>query len=167
MQTPLAEILEAKSGDAECCQGLCRNVFLRKAHDLTWAFVDSIARDGFIDTIKVHADDNGTVTTIRNGHHRLVAAVLLGICEVPTETGWACDSGDGPSGWPYGDRRKCYHRNPDPAVYIMSDPAFAAIVYDMAYGLSGCEFDVNEPYECCDGWCLDCEEDEFNCMCDY
>lgn len=164
MQTTLAELLNAENGDAECCIGFCRRVFLRKAYDLTWNFVDSIAAEGFIDTIKVDAED-GEVFNLRNGNHRFTAAILLAIGEVPTESGWAHDSGKGPSGWPYGDRRKCYHRNPDPEVYIMADPAFAAIITAVADGLSDCKFDANEGYECCDGWCFDCENIEDDCYC--
>lgn len=167
MQTPLAELLNAVSVDAECCPTLCRHLFLRKAHDLTWNFVDSIASEGFIDSIKVdYEDDVDVVYKIRNGHHRLAAAILLGLSEVPTESYYyQCDSGEGPSGWPYGDGRLCYHRDPDPDVYIMANPDFAALVYGVADGLSDCEFDANEPYECCDGWCLVCENPEYDCYC--
>lgn len=165
MQTPLADLLNADNGDAECCMGFCRHVFLRKAYDLTWDFVDSIANDGLIDPIKVSVED-GEVFYLRNGNHRFAAALLLAIGEVPTESG-GYDSNDGPSGWPSGDGRLCFHDNPDPAVYIMADPAFAAIISDVADGISDCGFDPYLPSECCEGFCYDCYNTDCQCtQCD-
>jgi hypothetical protein len=162
VQTPIAELIEVENADDDCCLSLCRHLFLRKANDLTWAFVDSIASEGFIDSLKVRMDD-GVIYRLRNGNHRLVAAILLGMSEVPTSDTWEYDSASGPSGWPNGDKRLCHHKDPDPNVYIMKDPVFAEIINSVADGLSDCNFDVDEPYECCDNFCEYCGI--FDCCC--
>jgi hypothetical protein len=162
MQTSIAELIEAENADDDCCRSLCRHLFLRKANDLTWTFIDSIVSEGFIDPIRVRMED-GIVYRLRNGNHRLVAAILLGMAEVPTVDTWQSDSGSGPSGWPYGDKRLCYHNDHNPNVYVMQDPLFAEIINSVADGLSECDFDVDEPYECCDTFCNECGA--VNCCC--
>lgn len=117
--TPVAEILRdirssCDFGDATDWDvdgdntALIKEIISVKAADAGFMFlVDSILKYGFQEEGAIGWDG----VRLGNGHHRFVAAVLLGFDKMPTTTGWGYEWDDSPyeAGYTHGSRTGEYN----------------------------------------------------------